>query len=189
MDKAEYNAYKRKMRALTRWEYEANPTYCLNCGKKIDYEEREKRFCNSSCATSHNNRGVQRNGFRGIKLCPCGNPVSARQNKWCDECIEKKAYNQKTFEQLKTDKVRREWLLRERGHRCEMCGNTEWLGYPITIELDHIDGNADNNAKENLRLLCPNCHSLTPFWKGRVKGKEGGRYEKRRKRYADGETW
>jgi 5-methylcytosine-specific restriction endonuclease McrA len=58
-------------------------------------------------------------------------------------------------------------LIVERGHRCESCNNTEWLGNPITIELDHIDGDRHNNVKDNLRLLCPNCHSQTKTWRGR----------------------
>lgn len=49
-------------------------------------------------------------------------------------------------------------LIKERSHKCECCGLTEWLGSPITLELDHIDGNNRNNVKDNLRLLCPNCH-------------------------------
>lgn len=52
-------------------------------------------------------------------------------------------------------------LLKERGHKCEKCNNTEWLGKPITIQLEHKDGNHFNNEKENLQLLCPNCHSQT----------------------------
>ena len=52
-------------------------------------------------------------------------------------------------------------------HKCECCGGTEWMGQPIPIELDHIDGNHYNNALENLRLLCPNCHSQTPTNSGK----------------------
>ena len=62
-------------------------------------------------------------------------------------------------------------LLKERGHKCECCNNTEWLGQPITLELEHVDGNRQNNTRENLKLLCPNCHSQTPTWRGRnIKG-------------------
>ncbi len=54
-------------------------------------------------------------------------------------------------------------------HRCECCGLTEWLGEPIPLELDHIDGNHHNNLFENLKILCPNCHAKTPTYRGKNK--------------------
>ncbi|MFN8527502.1 MAG: HNH endonuclease signature motif containing protein [Anaerolineae bacterium] len=184
MNKAEYNAYMRKMNALSLTEYEASPTFCMQCGKKIAYENRINRFCNNSCSATYTNQ--QRASPKS--LCKCGNPVTGR-HKWCDQCIENKQYNRKPFEAFKTDRARRSYLLRTRGHKCESCGLSEWLGRPITLELDHIDGNSDHNVLENLRLLCPNCHSFTPFWKAKVIGKEGSRQKNRRKRYANGQTW
>jgi len=54
-------------------------------------------------------------------------------------------------------------LLKEgiKEHKCEICGINEWMGHPAPLELDHIDGNHFNNEMENLRILCPNCHSQT----------------------------
>lgn len=59
----------------------------------------------------------------------------------------------------------RKHLLKDRGNKCEQCGISEWLGLPVKIEVDHIDGNRTNNQIINLKLLCPNCHSVTPTWR------------------------
>jgi Zn finger protein HypA/HybF involved in hydrogenase expression len=47
-------------------------------------------------------------------------------------------------------------------NRCEECGLAEWLGAPLNMALHHVNGRGDDNRLENLRLLCPNCHSQTP---------------------------
>lgn len=56
-------------------------------------------------------------------------------------------------------------LIKERGHCCEKCTNTHWLGVPITLEVHHLDGDRSNNEKNNLQLLCCNCHSVTESWR------------------------
>lgn len=56
-------------------------------------------------------------------------------------------------------------------NRCARCGLTEWMGETIPIELDHINGISNDHRIENLRMLCPNCHSLTDTYRGRNAGK------------------
>ncbi|WP_206502564.1 HNH endonuclease signature motif containing protein [Streptomyces chrestomyceticus] len=54
--------------------------------------------------------------------------------------------------------------------KCTLCGTgPDWHGNTIPLEVDHIDGNWRNNRLENLRLLCPNCHSVTDSYRGRNK--------------------
>jgi 5-methylcytosine-specific restriction endonuclease McrA len=54
------------------------------------------------------------------------------------------------------------------------------------MELEHIDGNSENNSLDNLSIICPNCHSQTPTYKGANKGK--GRHY-RRVRYSQGKSF
>ena len=62
-------------------------------------------------------------------------------------------------------------LLLEQDGRCAVCAiGTEWNGFALSFVLDHIDGDADNNNRANLRLVCPNCDSQLPTYKSRNRG-------------------
>ncbi len=67
----------------------------------------------------------------------------------------------------------RRYLFEKYGNKCSQCGwnNKHLITGNVPLEIDHIDGNSENNLESNLRLLCPNCHALTPFFKNLNKGK------------------
>jgi len=189
--KTQLNDYLEKRSQRVFEEYESNPKLCPYCGTKISFDRRFAKFCNRSCAASYNNQGVSRNSDNTVKrICKgCGNTLQDR-NEYCPECIEKRIFNRiNSFEDAKTDRTRKQYLLDVRGHQCESCRLETWLERPIPLELDHKDGNSDNNSEDNLRLLCPNCHALTETYKGANAGKNSSRQKMRRKRYADGLTY
>jgi hypothetical protein len=119
----------------------------------------------------------------------CGKPVKRRPNRYCSSACFGESRRRKIVEDdlsnLDARPLKR-YLLEKRGHRCEVCGITEWMGRPAPLEMDHKDGDSMNNALDNVRLICPNCHAQTRNYKNRNMGK-GRRY--RRIRYAQGKSY
>jgi hypothetical protein len=74
----------------------------------------------------------------------------------------------------------KKYLLETRGENCEECKQgCTWNNKPLVLQVDHIDGDSDNNYPINLRLLCPNCHTQTENFGSKGKG---SRYKKVTKR-------
>ncbi|MFF0887292.1 HNH endonuclease signature motif containing protein [Streptomyces sp. NPDC003456] len=68
--------------------------------------------------------------------------------------------------------------MRELGveERCALCGTGGlWLGEPLSLEVDHVDGDWRNNRIDNVRFLCPNCHATTDRYRGRGARRTQGR--------------
>lgn len=78
------------------------------------------------------------------------------------------------------------FLIKTHGSKCQVCGVQGWMGKPLVMDLEHMDGDPYNNSLSNLSLICPNCHSQTPTYKGANRG--SGRHS-RRSRYASGKSY
>jgi len=163
----------------------SNIKLCLNCNRSITSRQ-GKKFCSLSCSVSFNNR------LKTVKIINrscinCNNTLKRHQKKYCSHKCQ--------FEYIKIEKIKsdnfshksaKNYLIEKFGNQCSECKITEWNGKPIILELDHIDGNHENNSLLNLTILCPNCHSQTPTYKGRNRG--NGRHS-RRKRYKEGKSY
>ena len=115
--------------------------------------------------------------------CSCGKTFTRqkhRSGKYCSLQCQATEKRQKATESniilfkkgklIHRDIIKRTMLAMGVEHKCQICGLTDWLGKPISMILDHINGRADNNMPDNLRLICHNCDSQTDHYKGRNKG-------------------
>ena len=179
-------------------EYYGNPNHCKYCDEIIivgkseaPHKARKKQFCNSSCAASYNNQGKRKHYKEGVdydtpnKCLNCGQNI-LRERKYCsNKCqqeYEQKEWEKKWFAGEVSGNVNPVWtdisghvrtyLFNKYDSKCAQCGWGEKNPYTGTIplEVEHIDGNANNTTPENVTLLCPNCHSLTATYKGANKG-------------------
>jgi len=118
----------------------------------------------------------------------CENKIP-NKNVFCNNACQASFRRKKALDEEKiSSHSLRCFLIKEHGPICMECGWSKENPFTktIPIELEHIDGNSDNNTLENVKLLCPSCHSLTATYKGANMGK--GRF-KRRQRYAEGKSF
>lgn len=130
--------------------------------------------------------------MKEIVVCKnCGNPVKKNASTYCsNKCQQDFKYKTLILawldgQQLTLKTIRR-FLLEESKNVCAICGLDKWNGKPMPLVLDHIDGNSDNNTRENLRMICNNCDALTDTYKGKNRGK--GRAT-RMERYRQGKSY
>ena len=95
----------------------------------------------------------------------------------CSGLYKKEVHKQKFFSGL-LDRIERptarKYLAEARGYACEVCGLSNWQGKSITLHVDHVNGDPSNDHPDNLRLICPNCHSQTEFLGAANKGRGRG---------------
>jgi hypothetical protein len=168
------NANKRwrELRKERIAEYNTHPRICENCPNPIPYDVHTcQRFCSRSCAALYNNAlRPHKHQSHDCKLC--GKSLSYKTvGDHCIKCasivdIESRISN---GEKVSIQALRR-YLIKIRGKKCEECKLETWRDIPIPLDTHHINGKCDDDRIENLKLLCPNCHSITPTYKGKNKG-------------------
>lgn len=114
---------------------------CKRCGKELTINQYHNTFCGQKCAALFKKEEYLSNWKNGTES---GN----RQNGQISNYV-------------------RNYLLENREYKCERCGWGEInpVTNKVPLEIHHKDGNYKNNSEDNLEVLCPNCHSLTPNFK------------------------
>jgi 5-methylcytosine-specific restriction endonuclease McrA len=121
-----------------------NTFRCVHCNKENAVKRNHaNKFCNNSCQADYQFSSITIPKFKQGEIS-----------------------NRRTLHRI---------LKHTQGYKCIGCNNegthNSIFGTLLALQLDHIDGNASNNMPENLRLLCPNCHSQTDTFVSKNKGK------------------
>lgn len=116
--------------------------FCLNCGKDISHKPANK-YCDNVCQGEYQAR-----------------------LKWEDFLANPEPYQRANF----NPHIIKRFILKEQDYKCSICGiPNEWNGKLLVFVLDHIDGNAAHNTRDNYRCVCPNCDSQLDTYKSKNK--------------------
>ena len=142
--------------------------YCLHCNKKLD--GRKTKFCSKKC---RNDYYYQRTHFKSI-CSICGKEFFSlkKEQQFCSPNCYKQFQREKLLNEWLNNGYNfptkillciRKYLYKSRNYKCEICG---FEGYNkktgnTILQIHHIDGDSTNNTKNNLQVLCPNCHAMT----------------------------
>jgi hypothetical protein len=148
---------------------------CEKCNQPHDGSYASGRFCSEKCSrgfsTSKNREAINQKVSATLEGHPDWVSVEARRRasaatreRWRKKIMEV------DFDSLSIDGKKKRVVI-EQGGKCFRCNVSEWMGEPLTLQVDHEDGDTRNNKRDNLRGLCPNCHSQTPTYCGKKRNR------------------
>lgn len=151
---------------------------CPKCGNEFIPKTKNgytPKFCSRSCANSRNHTDATKSAI-SKKLR--GHVASPEVKQYCKErlitALKERALYKIENEKFENLSFPLKWrkIFDEQLGKCAICGiPPEWNGNKLRFEVDHINGDRKNESRENLRLLCPNCHSQTETFSGNSSGK------------------
>lgn len=149
---------------------------CKKCGKDFEPVKGLVNYCSLECRNSRSwseedkkKKSISAKSSEKVMIVNRNRPEDywkkigeIRKDNHRKQILESD-YKDLSFESLRFR------ILYEQENKCNKCGLDEWLGQDLVLELEHKDGNNKNNNRDNLEMICPNCHSLTETWRGRNK--------------------
>lgn len=147
--------------------------YCLYCGKEIISGDYRKKFCNSSCAASYNDKHYIKKKKKEKRCLFCDKAIE--RGKFCNNICHSKYKEKQYIERWKKSeetglsgkygisRIVRNYIFEKNESKCECCKKSyvnPYTGLSV-LQIHHIDGDCTNNKEENLQLLCPTCHAMT----------------------------
>ena len=149
---------------------------CKKCGKEFNPVKGLVIYCTIECRNSREwsdddkkKKSISAKNSEKVKESNKNRPkemwekIGLKRKETHKQNILTLNYEDLSFESLRFR------ILYEQENKCNRCGLDKWLGQDIILELEHKDGNNKNNVRDNLEMICPNCHSLTETWRGRNK--------------------
>ena len=108
----------------------------------------------------------------------CNSSIPKKNGKFCSNTCQGSHINRELVVASEKGEIKagerayRKFLIDRDGAKCSKCGWNEVnpTTGKVPIEMNHKDGNSENTRLDNLELLCPNCHSLTPTFRNLNKG-------------------
>lgn len=171
---------------------------CVSCKKSFIAKDNRQKSCSRSCSVKKTNRNradSNRNFWTKRSYCNnCLIPIKRKKSQFCgNKCqqifnVRERVIQSEMGNEPASHITYRFYLIHSFGAKCMLCGwdKINLTSKKVPIEMNHVDGNSTNTKLDNLELICPNCHSLTPHYKGLNKGK--GRAS-RMVRYNEGKSW
>lgn len=155
--------------------------YCENCSIEHTGDYGSGRFCSCKCARGFSTKANRQDINLKVSKSLSGRkqPIDRVSVEKRKEATEKSKITWTTkilesdFNDLSYESKRKRIII-EQKNCCNHCSISEWKNKPITLEIDHINGINDDNRRENLEAICPNCHSVTDTWRGRNKPSRNG---------------
>ena len=142
----------------------------------IDVPSRKNIIATAICPNCNIEFKPAKNGRGGRTECCSVNCRGEYQSK--NHYEEYKSDNLVAYGQSNM-RTYKKFFLEEQDHKCDICKLEDtWNNQSLVFVLDHIDGNADNNDRSNLRLICPNCDSQLVTFKSKNKNSARAKYRK-----------